>query len=885
MRASGRLQRLLRVFRGLRARFRHTLLRRRLDREMDDEIAFHLAMEAEKLESQGVDPAEARRRAAVAFGGVERHREALREGRRVPVLEPLVRDVRFGMRSLAREPGLTLAAVVTIALGVGATTAVFSVTRALLLRPLPIPEVDRLMSIQEQRSGAVSTGVEGMLIPYPRFEAYADATEGVFRSTAAVRLDGFALRLDDVTVHVDGALTSGGFFETVGIRPILGRVYTGDDDAEIVISHDLWLARFGGDPEVVGRRVALDGAAVTIVGVGPRGFRGVTAFADALWAPVGIRDLEPDSWGLRVVPLGRLADGVDRARAAAVVDAAAGAIPSDPNATIRGATLDPVQSVPVQGRGVVGAFLGLLLGLAVLVLLIAAANIASVLLARAFARRRETAVRLALGAGRARVVRHLLAEALLLFVAGGAAGVALAYLGTAALASIPLPPQAPVILDLAPDRTVLVFALAVTGGTGLVFGLVPALQASRPGLIGALRAGGWGATAGGGWTRDLFVGGQVALSVLLLATAALFAGSFRAGASVDPGFDAAGVVVARIDLGAPHDYDGGARLRFWSELRDRARAIPGVKSVGLAQLVLLSGDRWGGDVRAADDPDAPGVNAFSDFVGWGWFEALEVEIVEGRAFRPSDGPDAPPVAVVNQFAAERLWPGETAVGRRLRGAMNRSEEVEVVGVVRDGRYVFATEEPTAAVFQPLDQMSPTAASIHLRAPGSEARALRELGEIVRSMDADVALELAGPLEALIGFSLYPHRIAAGLVGAFGVVGLLLSALGLHGVLAHQVARRTREFGVRRALGAGTGDVVARVLGRGAVLAGAGCAVGLAAGWLVARGVGSFLYGVTPLGAPSLAAVAALLFAVAVGAGLVPALRAGRVAPARALRDE
>lgn len=884
MKAADRLRR---VFRGLGARLRHTLFRRRLDREMDDEIAFHLAMEAEKLESRGVDPAEARRRAAVAFGGVERHREALREGRRVPVLEPLVRDVRFGVRSLARDPGLTAAAVVTIALGVGATTAVFSVTRALLLRPLPLPEVHRLVSIQEQRSGAVSTGVEGMLIPYPRFEAYVDAAGGVFSETAALRLDGFALRLDEVTVHVDGALTSGSFFETLGIRPALGRAYTLDDAAEVVLSHDLWQARFGGDPSVVGRRVALDGTPLTIVGVGPRGFRGVTAFADALWAPVGVRDLSPESWGLRVVPLGRLAEGVDLTRASAVVEAAALAIPPESGSTVRGATLDPVQTVPIQGRAVVGAFLGLLLGLAVLVLLIAAANIAGVLLARAFARRRETAVRLALGAGRGRVVRHLLAEALLLFLAGGAAGVGLAHLGTAALSSMPLPPQAPVILEFGPDRTVLAFALLVTGVTGLVFGLVPALQASRPGLIDALRAGGWGATAGGGRTRDVFVGAQVALSVLLLATAALFVQSFRAGATVDPGFDADGVVVARIDLGSPHDYDGEGRLRFWTDLRERARAITGVESVGLAQVVLLSGDRWGGLVLAADDLEGEGVNAFSDVVGWGYFQALGVEVVQGRGFTSTDVEGTVPVAVVNESAAARLWPGESAVGRRIRGgALNRGDqEVEVVGVVRDGRYVFATEEPTAAVFQPLDQMSPTAASIHLRAPGSEAGALRELGEIVRTLDADVAMEWAGPLEALTGFSLYPHRIAAGLVGAFGLVGLLLSALGLHGVLAHQVARRTREFGVRRALGAGTGDVVARVLGRGAVLAGGGCAVGLGAGWLVARAVGSFLYGVTPLGAPSLATVAALLFAVAVGAGLVPALRAARVAPARALRDE
>jgi predicted permease len=799
----------------------------------------------------------------------------------VPWIESWWRDVRHALRSLARDPGLTLVAVLTVALGIGATTAVFSVVNAILLRPLPIPGVDDLVSIQEERSGTVSTGVEGMRIPYARYTEYQRATADVFASLSAYRLDEFSLRTADATVSVPGGLTSGDFFATLGVRPSPGRAYATDDAAEIVISHDLWRTRFGGDPDAVGRIVRVDGVAVTIVGVAPPGFRGASGLADQVWVPAGVRGADQGSWGMRVVPIGRLAAGVTRERARAAVESAATAIPPEEGSTVRRARLDPVAAVPAQARGAVTGFLGMLFGMALLVLLIAAANIAGVLLARALARRREIAVRLALGAGRARVVRQMLAESMVIFLAGGAAGVALAYLGTGWLARMPLPPQVPVVLDLAPDAGVLAFALVLTAMTGLAFGLVPALQASRAGVLDDLKAGGHGAVAAGGRVRNLFVGGQVALAVMLLLTAGLFARSLQSGLRADVGFEADGVVVARLDLGPPHAYDPERLQAFFSHLVERVSVLPGVEAAGLANIVFLSGERSGSNILRPDAPELPGVNAFFDVVDPTFFETVGVELVAGRGFTDRDALGSTPVAVVNQIVAERLWPGESPLGRRAHA----NGEVEIVGVVRTGRYVMVTETPSPAVFLAFAQSPRWAMALHARAPGREAATLRAIQEEVRALDPDVALEAPSTLEGLVGFALVPQRVAAQFVGLFGVVGLVLAAMGIYGVLAYQVARRTREFGVRRALGATSGHVIRHVVGRGALIAGVGCALGTAAGAGLALSIRTFLYGIQPLDPLTFIGVPAALFGVALVAGYLPALRASTVEAVEALRQE
>lgn len=873
----------MRRFRGLAARLRALLFRRSADREMDEELRFHIEMETEKNLRRGLDPAEARRRALVAFGGVERYRERLREGRSLPFLEPLWADVRFALRSLGRTPGFAVLAALTIALGVGATTAVFSTLDAILLRPLPLLGVERLVTIQESRRGSVSVGPAGTLIPYARYEEYRLGTTEVFQSLAAheMKLD-MALRLPETTVAVPGTITSDNYFETLGVQLILGRPYTSDDAPEVVISHGLWTSRFGRDPDVVGTRVGLDGHSATVAGVAPRGFAGATLLSNQIWTPAGLVGADTDE--ARMVPIGRLRDEVPLERAAAVVEAVGRATPLIDDAALQQVTLEPLQAFRGELRGMMESFLGMLLGMALLVLLIAAANIAGMMLARGFSRQREIAMRLALGAGRWRIVRHLLAETLLIFVAGGALGVGLAYVGTGWLAGIDLPSPVPAfLLDLAPDSGVLAFALALTGMTGLAFGLAPALRTSRPELVPSLKTGSAGSIGGRGRLRTFFVGAQVALAVTLLLTATLFGRSLQMGLRADLGFVPDGVVAATVDLGPPLDYDEPSGRAFHRTLLERVEALPGVESAALSRYVLAAGSSSGGNVRRSDVPEAPEVNASYTLVSPGYLRTMRIELLAGRDFTDADDGGAPPVVVINQTLADRLFSGENPLGRHIEGFT--SGPAEIVGVTAPGRYAFITEDPRPFVFVPFAQVYRPSIAVHARAPGSEAATLRAIGEEVRALDPDVALSAAGPVRELIGFSLFPQRFAVQLVGVFGLVGLVLAALGINGVLAYQVARRTREIGVRRALGAGRRRVVGEVVVRGAIIAAVGCALGMIAGAGLAYVVRGFLFGIHPLDPVTFALVPAVLFAATVLASSVPALRASSVEASRALRTD
>jgi putative ABC transport system permease protein len=869
-----------RVLLGLLSRLRGILFRRASDLEMDEELSFHVEMETEKYMREGLDAPEARRRALAAFGGMERHRQRLREGRQVPLLEPLWHDVQFGFRSLAHHPGLSLIAAVTIALGVGATTTVFSAVEAILLRPLPIPGVEGLVTLQERRGGLVASGIEGMLIPYDRYEVYRDATAEIFSSLAAHRLvDAYSLRLADATIAVNGAATSGNYFQTLGVPLAMGRPYASDDAHEIVISHDLWVSRFGADPGVIGRTVGLNGHSMVVVGVAPAGFGGTTFVAGKVWAPASIRGQDGTEWDTRMVPLGRLRSGVSIGQASAVVDALSKSIPPEEGTTVRAARVEPVAALPRMVRAYLTSFLRMLLAMATLVLFIAAANIAGIMLARGVARRRDMAVRLALGSGRARMIRHLLAESLLLFAAGGGLGLGLAWLGMVWLSNLPLPPQAPdMIFSFAPDRRVLGFALAITGVTGMAFGLLPALRSSRPDLVAALKVGAGGSAGGNGVMRSIFVGGQVALAVTLMLAAALFARSLRAGLSVDLGFDPVGVVTARV----PARGDLARTREFQEALQERVQALPGVEAVSWAQDVPLSGLRSFGVVRRPDAPDGTDVNAQYNIVSLSFFETLRIPLVAGRGFTRADAQGARRVVVINRTLADRLWPGESPLGRRLSGLVG---EAVVVGVTGPGKYTFVTEPPAPFVYMPSLQASQRTLAILVLAPGAEAATLRALRGLLHDVDPNVALEMPMLLQDLVGTSVLPQRLASELVGAFGVAGLILSALGIYGVLAYRVEQRTREIGVRRALGATSRRVVGEVLWCGGLLGAVGCLIGVALGAGLALVVRSFLFGIQPLDPLTFMAVPVLLLAVALVASLLPAARAAAIEPAVALRSE
>ncbi len=854
---------------------------------MDEEFRLHIELETEQNLRAGMDPREARRRALLAFGGVERHKEEMRDGCGARWLEDLARDLRHAARGLARTPGFTLVAVLTIAVGVGATTVVYGLVNAILLEPLAVPAAERLFALDELRWGAVWQGIEGRGVPYARYVRYREATEGVFTGLAAHRRTMFSLRARGETMAARGVMTSGNYFAVLGLQPEAGSFYTEDDEPSAVIAYHLWRDRFGSDPDVLGSVVHIDGQPFTIVGVAPRAFTGTLHGLPAdVWVPVvaARRASGLESMAAWLAMFGRLRPGVEPRAASAFVDGTAKQIPPDePQTRVRGARLEPLSGMARGGsRDEARTGLTLLFGTALLVLLIASANIAGMLIARGVARRREIGIRLAIGAGRGRLVRQLMTEHALLALIGGAGGVVLAALGARAISASPLLGPQELVLDLGLDLRVLGFALAVTVATSLLSGLYPALQAARPALVPALKdAGPADARA-----RSLFVAGQLAMAVVLLVLAGNFVRAFQRTLALDLGYDPHGIVIATTDLG-PLGYDDVRGRAFYERLVERVRAIPGVTAVALAGAPLLGGGALINDVRAAGGDEARHEwGVLQNHVDPEFFATLRLPLVAGRGFTEADRDGAPHVAIVNQTLARRLWPEEDPLGKVIH---TYGGEAVVVGVVRDGRYSLRYGAPGPFAFFPFAQRYSGSMTLHVRHDdGTHVGTLiRRIREEVEALDPNVAVQRAEPLSAPVTQMLGPMEFATGLLGLFGAIGIALAGVGVYGVLAFQVARRSREFGIRIALGAPPRAVVRHVVSRWTVLAGisaaAGIALGLVASRLLERAL--HIHGLGAFEPATFAGVAAVLAAVGVAASYAPVRRAVRVDPVEVMRVE
>jgi predicted permease len=871
---------------GVTSRLESLLRRRAAEARTDEEFEFHIAMQTEKNMARGMLPEEARRRALLEFGGVDRHREAMRDTRRPRLLSELRQDLGFTMRSLRAAPAFTFTALLVIALGVGATTALFSLANALLFRPLPVAAPGELYMLQEVRTaGTTSTGPEGRRIPYARYEAYRDATGELLGDLAAHTFRAFALRTDAGAQSIAGSATSGNYFEVLGLTPAVGRFYTRDDEPGAVLSHRFWRSHFNEDADVLGRLIYVDGIPYTVLGVAPRRFDGtVTGFTMSVWLPFrAYGESNPGSTDQWVGMFTRMADRAAAERAAAPLTAIASQLPAEnASVTIERAYLAPLTGLPENARGGVLGFMGMLLAAGFLVLLIAAANIAALLLARAFVRQREFAVRLAVGAGRARLVRQLLTESTALFLAGGLGGIGLAYAATALLARIRLP-GLPIVVEAAPDLRLLAFGLGIAVATGFAFGLAPALRATRPDLADALRDG----AASGGTVRargrSIFVAAQLAFATVLLITAGLFVRGLQHGLAQDPGFRTEGIVVGSIDL-APWGMDEEARGAFRAELMRRVRALPGVESAAMASTVLMTGGS-SSTIMGTTAAEPVTLTAYTSSVDEQYFPTMDIQLVRGRAFTAADDAAATRVAIVNETLAERLWPGEEPIGQQLRQGAS-GPVYEVVGVTRNGLYVDLSEEPRPFVFFAAAQSySSQSAALHVRGRGNAAALILAIRRELSMLHPDVALETAMPLTTMIGFSLIPQRFAAALIGLFGVLGLVLAGAGVYGVMSYQIAQRRREFGIRLTLGASARDVVHLVVGRGALVAAGGTLAGIALAAAVTHLLASLLFGLSPLDPVTFGGVAITLAVVAILASWVPARRALRVDPAVSLRPD
>lgn len=892
-----------------------------IDRDLDLEVAACVELLAEEKMAAGASREEALRQAKIELGGVEQVKEEVRAGRPAAWLDTLARDVRFGLRVLAKTPAFSLAAIAIVGLGVGANAAVFGLVNVLLFQPPPGEERGRPVGVYSHDPKTPDSYRDFSYAEYEIVRGQAGVFDQVMahRSTRVVLTDQAGSR------RAEAALVSGNYFSTLGVRLAAGRSFTSDEErpgseAPVAVLSDAAWRSLGGGPGVLGRTLVINSHPFTVVGIAPPGFAGPTvAFGPQVWLPVGAEPLvtdgaaaglpSPGDRGRRNLRLvGTLREGVSVAAAGAALGGVERRFRQD----------DPVRnerqrvsvhplartedgSSPGDDSGLL-APLGTLAGLALVLLVVASLNVANMQLARHATRRKEIAMRLALGAGRARVVQQLLVEGLLLALAGGAAGLVIGLwtLKLVVLSFTPMIEQATAIV-LAPDRRLLLATFGYSALSALVFAVAPAFRLVRAGRLADLRSA---SRDGGGdhgriGPRHLLVGAQVALSLSLLAAAGLFVRAALAAASADPGYRLEGQLLARVDASGLSEVQGRESFR---RVVDRVRAMPGVASASVASLVSFGNESTGRPVRNADttpEADAPGsgaVLAQNSIIGAAYFQTLGLPLLRGREFTDVEErePGTSRVAIVDEPLAAALFPGEDPLGRHLSFASSRArpdDTLEIVGVVPGLRHRLTDRGPVPHVYQPVGAFYQARLNVHVRqaVAGSAETAvmLRELRRAIREADARLAVIGVSPLSAARDGSPlnWLVRAAGQVFGALGVIALGMAVTGLYGVKAYLVARRRREIGIRMALGATGESVIALILKDGARVLGAGVAIGfvlaLGAGQIVSR----LLVGVKPLDPLVLVVSTAVLSLAVLMASYVPARRATRVDPALVLRDE
>jgi predicted permease len=909
--------------------FARLFRRDRFDRELDEELAFHIEAHTRDLIAEGVAPAEARRRALATFGGREPIKELTRDATRVRWVDDFVADVRLALRAMRRHKGFTAAAVLSLAVGIGANTAVFGVLHGLLLRPLPVSNPEELHYITRTRpSEPGRSPVVTTRFSYPAFERCRAAVAGAHTSLAAMssttRMQiaaGEAASADAELVF--GQLVSGNWFDVLGVSPAAGRLFTPADDAAVdghpvaVLSHGYWTRRFSQDPAIVGSIVRLNGSAFTIIGVSGPAFTGfIVGEPVDVWVPSAMQsairystnaDANGDvdmskpwraqddiSW---LTLIARVADGSHPEAVNAIVgtlfrrdlEARAAAL-RDPQR--RAFVLGDSVSLAPGARGLsdirrqFGTAIVVLMATVALVLLVACANLAHLLLARHAARAREFGIRLSLGAGRGRIVRQLLTESVTLALASGAVSLLFASAGSRVLLAFASDDPSSLPLDVSLDATMLLVALFVSSATGVAFGLLPALRSSGLAVCELVKSGGRvvgrQSRSSASMGRVLLVA-QVALSVLLIVGAALFVRTLHNLLAIDPGFHAAQVVSARFDPRTA-GYTEATMAALRERLLSHARLLPGVQSAAVAICGTMANcgmytsidEVSGRPLRAGED------EVQEDVVDAGYFETLGMTFVAGRNFLPTDTPQTDAVAIVNETMARHFFGEGAPVGREF----GLSGKRRIVGVVRDSRVNGLRAEPPRMVFLPYSQRpAAPVRNLYVRTARDLEATANDLRAAVRAAGPSIAIREVVTLSELAGRTVGRERLVSSLTGVFGLLAVAVACLGLYGSVTYNVARRTNEIGVRLALGASAGHVRWGVLREPVVLIAIGTAVGLGLTALTVEAAAGLLYGLSPRDPATLAGAALIVSIVAVLAGAVPAWRASRLDPVTALRAE
>lgn len=816
-------------------------------------------------------------------------------------MDALLKDLRTAVRTLRSAPLATAVAAVTIALGVGATTTIFGVGNAILLRtPVGVRDSDALVSVHR----IAEDGSSFHAFSHPDFRDMQRAA-GLTDLVAFMEFPA-SVGTEGEPVLEMGVLVSANYFRLLGTRPALGRFFVAEEDVGpggarvVVLSHAAWQTRFHGDTSVVGRAVTINGQPFTVVGVAERGFGGhITALPVAMWVPLalqpvvrgGMGDFLDNRRSVGLEFLGRLAPGSSARQAGEALGTIwrQGAVEAGAERT-RGVDVRPYAPVPAPALLPMAGFLGVMLVLAALVLLIASANVANVLLARAAARTREIAVRLAIGASRGRLVRLLVTETMLLFLLGGLGGTLIAAWATGALERVNLPFPLPVAFDFGLDLRVLGAALAVVLATGLVFGLAPALQATRPDLMRSLKDEAGVVRIGRMRLRGAFVTAQVAGTTLLLVVAGLFVRALARAGEVDLGFDPAPLHAVSFEFRATN-YDPERVIAFAEELERTVGGLPGVVSVGSMDMLPINFGNQ--QTRFAIDgrPSEPDVGQFStDFavISPGYLATIGIPLLRGRDFGPADRRESPSVALVNEALAQRAWPGEDPVGKLIRFGDDGAEATRtlVVGVVRNAKVRSIGERETRSMlYLPMRQEGRTAMTLLLRMAPGQVVPTDALRRAVRAIDPALPVGTSAPYPEILALSLLPNRIAVLVAALFGTTGLVLATVGLYGVLSYMVQRRRREIGIRLALGAAGAHVRTLVLREGLRLTGLGLLLGLGVAAGVTRLLGALLYGLSPLDPLTYGGIAVVMLGTAWLACAGPMRRALRTEPLEVLRHD
>ena len=801
-------------------------------------------------------------------------------------METLIQDLRYAVRMLVKKPGFTAVAAITLALGIGANTAIFSVVNAVLLRALPFKQPEQLVRIWESNPAA---NLPSFSASFPNFTDWQTQNE-VFEEMAAFREDGFNLTIGTEPERLTGARVTAGFFQTLGVEPAEGRMFLPAEDQAgadrvAIVSHRMWQQRLGGDPQLIGRQLMVDGQSFTVVAVMPRGFTFPQDNTD-LWIPFApdAQRGERAAHFLRVIA--RLKPGVTVERAQTDMNVIAERLEQAYPKTNTGwrLTMLPLHEA-ISGQ--IRTTLLVLLAAVGLILLIACANVANLLLARASARGREIAIRAALGARRGRIIRQLLTESLLLALLGGGIGLLLAVWGVDLLVSFG-PDSIPRLKEVGIDGRVLGYTLTLSLLTGSIFGLAPALQTSRADLSRALKEGGLASTGSAGRHRmgRLLVVTEIALAMMLLVGAGLLVQSFIRLQQVEPGFDAAHSLTMEINLAQSKYPKREQRAAFLQQALDRIRSLPGVEFAGATHRLPLRGNSGAGFLIEGRPEPQPGQELSINYrsVSPDYFQALGTPLVQGRTFTEQEAWTTAGAVVINQAAARRHFPGESPLGKRVKISRG-GDWLTVVGVAGDVRESGLQAEVEPGIYLPYVHSPAPSMTLVIRAGADPVSVAGGVRDQIRAVDADQAVSGIATLEQLVTTAIAQPRFNASLLLLFAAIAMLLAAVGIYGVMAYAVGQRTREIGLRLALGAQTSDVLRMILGQGVRLAVIGVVIGLIAAFMLTRLMESLLFGVGATDPLTFAVIALLLTGVALLACYIPARRATKIDPMVALRYE